>query len=60
MVDYILVTGLSKFVKNTIRPYVDDLLALFRRLISKNALFSLNWVKKREIWAQIQRWTCDG
>ena len=40
--------------------YVDDFSALFCRFISKNALFSLNWVKKREIWAQIQRWTCDG
>ena len=39
MVDFILVTGISKFVKNTIPPYVDDFSALFRRFISKNALF---------------------
>ena len=60
MVDFILVTGISKFVKNTISPFVDDFSAIFRRFISKNALFSLNWAKKREIWAQIQRWACDG
>ena len=46
MVDFILVTGISKFVKNTILPYVDDFSSLFRRCISKNALFSLIWAKK--------------
>ena len=46
MVDFILVTGISKYVKNTISPYVDDFSALFRRFISKNALSSLNWAKK--------------
>ena len=46
MIDFILVTGISKFVKNTILPYVDDFSALFRRFISKNSLFSLNWAKK--------------
>ena len=46
MVDFILVTGISKFLKNTISPYVDDFSALFRRFISKNSLFSLNWAKK--------------
>ena len=46
MVDFILVKGISKFVKNTISLYVDDLSALFRRFISKNALFSLIWAKK--------------
>ena len=48
MVDFVLVTGISKYVKNTISPYVDDFLALFRRFISKNALSSLNWSKKGE------------
>ena len=60
MVDFILVTGISKYVKNTISPYVDDFSALFRRFISKNDLFSLNWGEKRGIWAQIWRWTCNG
>ena len=46
MVDFILVTGILKYVKNTISPYVDDFSALFRRFISKNSLFSLNWAKK--------------
>ena len=50
MVDFILVTGISKFVKNTIPPYVDDFSALFRRFISKNALFSLIWSKKGGFW----------
>ena len=47
MVDFILVTGISKFVKNAISSYVDEFLALFRQFISKNDLFSLNWGKKK-------------
>ena len=50
MVDFILVTGISKYVKNTISPYVDDFSALFRRFISKNAPFSLNLGKKGGFW----------
>ena len=50
MIDFILVTGISKFVKNTISSYVDDFAALFRRFISKNTLFSLNWAKKGGFW----------
>ena len=59
MIDFILVTGVSKFVKNTISQYVDDFSALFRRFILKNSLFSLNWAKKGGISAQIQYWTYD-
>ena len=52
-VDFILVTGISKFLKNTISPYVDDFSALFRRFISKISLFSLIWAKKGGFGPQI-------
>ena len=46
MVGFISVKGISKYVKNTISPYVYDFTAFFRRFILKNAPFSLNWAIK--------------
>ena len=53
MVDFILVTGISKFVESTVLPYVDDFSALFRRFLSKNALFSQNFAKKGHLGPNI-------
>ena len=53
MDDFILVTDISKYVKNTISLYVDDFQALFRRHISKNALFSQNFAKKGHLGPNI-------
>ena len=53
MVDFILVTDIWKYVKNTISLYVDGFPALFRRFISKNALFSQNLAKKGDLGTNI-------
>ena len=45
MVDFILVTGISKFVKNAISSYVDEFLALFRQFISKNAPLEISIIE---------------
>ena len=48
MIDLIIVTGMSKFLKNSILPHVDDFSALIHRYLLKYAILGLLWVQKRE------------